>query len=157
MRAFVTLSRKMGSRNGAAIVFSSAFGGSNTIGVQLTGTGATKSCNEQAMMMRSLETQFTSPAPTMPPNSRNPPLPSLPLTAVVLLTGIMARAVVVVADIDTTQATGKLAGRFKPELYATSNYSSAPGLLQHKCATQEAAPCTYVGPIKQKARMLMRA
>ena len=56
----------------------------------------------------------------MPPNSRNPPLPSLPLTAVVLLYQDYGKAVVVVADIDTTQATGKLAGRFKPELY-TSN------------------------------------
>ncbi|HNP21795.1 MAG TPA: carbon-nitrogen hydrolase family protein [Panacibacter sp.] len=109
------------ARNGAAIVFHPHFSGSNTIGVQLTEYRSNKNpYYEQAMMMRSLENTIYFASANYATKFQESASSIIAPDGSCIAYQDYGKAVVVVADIDTTQATGKLAGRFKPELY-TSN------------------------------------
>lgn len=107
------------AREGASIVFHPHLSGSDLKGVQLTDWGNINSpYYEKAMMMRALENTiyFASVGYTMKYQEA--------ATSLIAPDGkciaYQAYGVegVIVADIDTEKATGLLAKRFKPELYA---------------------------------------
>lgn len=107
------------ARNGAAIVFHPHFTGSNISGAQLTEYRSNKNqYYEQAMMMRAMENTIYFASSNYATKFQESASSIIAPDGTCIAHQTYGEAGVVVADIDTSLATAKLAKRFKPELYA---------------------------------------
>jgi len=107
------------ARNGAAIVFHPHFTGSNVSGPTLSEWGNKNNpYYEKAMMMRAMENTIYFASVNYATKFQESASSIIAPDGTCIAHQNYGEAGVVVADIDTSLATGKLAKRFKPELYA---------------------------------------
>lgn len=107
------------ARQGAAIVFHPHFTGSNVSGPQLTEWGNKNNpYYEKAMMMRAMENTIYFASVNYATTFQESASSVIAPDGVCIAHQEYGKPGIIVADIDPSLATGKLAKRFKPELYA---------------------------------------
>ena len=107
------------ARNGAAIVFHPHFTGSNVSGPTLSEWGNKNNpYYEKAMMMRAMENTIYFASVNYATKFQESASSVIAPDGTCIVHQTYGEAGVVVADIDNSLATGRLAKRFKPELYA---------------------------------------
>jgi predicted amidohydrolase len=107
------------ARNGAAIVFHPHFAGSNVDGVELNEWGNRNNpYYEKAMMMRAMENTIYFASINYATKFQESATSLIAPDGKCIAHQKYGEAGIVVADIDASLATGLLAKRFKPELYA---------------------------------------
>lgn len=107
------------ARNGAVIVFHPHFTGSNVNGVQLSEWGNKNNpYYEKAMMMRAMENTIYFASVNYTTKFQESATSLIAPDGQCIAHQNYGEAVIIVADIDPSIATGFLAKRFKPELYS---------------------------------------
>lgn len=106
------------ARNGAAVVFHPHFTGSNISGPQLTEWGNKNNpYYEKAMIMRAMENTIYFASANYATKFQESASSVIAPDGTCIAHQQYGEQGVIIADIDVTLATGKLAKRFKPELY----------------------------------------
>lgn len=107
------------ARNGAAIVFHPHFTGSNVSGIQLTEWGNKNNpYYEKAIMMRAMENTIYFASVNYATKFQESASSIIAPDGTCITHQKYGETGIIVADIDPALATGKLAKRFKPELYS---------------------------------------